>query len=328
MIGFFSALLLAAQPAAETPVPCIQAASVMATVEEIAGDPDRYLDRCVTVTGAVAGILMFSGREGMYLAHRFGSDGGTSSEGRVHRIGIDRQDIRDFGMDYPQQTTVTGRVDHCERRADRIRAAGGIPFLGGYCHYYDGPTIVVDAYSITEKRHERMVGEEARRRFGNLALMPKDWPTRPQVEGITAELVTAMRAGDRAKVAELHDFREAETEGQRGVLYRLLDDPDSAFAAVRQGPVQTAYFLMAAEDGSPFGRERSDAAAIVCFCRIAGCSDRWPISLNDTAEAPGRPYVCTHVQTYDAATRPHFYTEDVGGWTTEPAATAVFSAQA
>jgi len=325
MLGLFGALLFAAQAAPAEPVPCTEADSISATVVEIAGDPGRFLDRCVTVSGAVAGIEMYSGQEGMYLAYRFGADGNHTPEGQKHRIGIDRQDIRDLRMAYPQRTTVTGRVDSCERRYERIRAAGGIPFLGGYCHYFGGPTIVVDAYSITEKRYERMTGEDARRRFGNLAFMPEDWPARPAILSITAELLAALRAGDRAKVAELHDFRNPHDEHERAILYRLLEDSDSAFAQVRSGPVQTAYFVASAEGGSVLGGERSGAGGIACFCRIGDCSDRWPITLNDTVDSPGRPFACTRIETYEHATRPHFYTERQGGWTTEPSVTAVYS---
>src|SRR6218665_3609320 len=143
MIAFLAAFLAAAQPAPESR-PCTQREAVRATVAEIGRDPQRFLDRCVTVTGPYAGVSMFSGREGMYLLDRYGADGNPVPGSQVHRIGIDSQDMRSLQLRFPQVTTVTGRVDLCRRRYDRIAAAGGIPFLGGYCHYYEGPTIVVD----------------------------------------------------------------------------------------------------------------------------------------------------------------------------------------
>jgi hypothetical protein len=325
MIGFLAGLLLLAQPTSAPPPACTAAESIETSVTEIAGDPDRFLDRCVTVTGAMAGISLYSGREGMYLSHRFGPDGNYVPEARVHRIGIDRQDLRALGLAYPQRTTVTGRVDTCERRYARIEAAGGMPLLGGYCHYHRGPTIVVDAYSVTEQRYERMTGEAARARFGDLAFMPQNWPTRRAAEAVIAEFLAALRDGDRAKLADLHEFVDEENRHRQGVLFSMLEDPHSVFAGLRREvPLQTAYFVLAAEDGTLFGRDYEGPSATVCFCRTADCTGLWPISLNDANNAPDRPYACTKIESRDYRPgRPVLTTFIAGGWLTEPVATAM-----
>ena len=317
-----AALLFTADVSAEVSPPCTIETSTPASVVEIAGDPDRFLDRCVTVSGAVAGISIYSGREGMYLAHRFGSDGNYSEEGRRHRIGIDRQDIRDLRMAYPQQATVTGRVDSCERRYKRIADAGGIAFLAGYCHYHSGPTIVVDSYSITEKRHERLIGEAARADFGDLAFMPSDWPARAGSEAVVADFLAAVRRGDRARLAELHDFTDTDNEHRRGVLYALLQDAESPFTALRQGEApQSTLFVSMAEDGTLFGREGTAPGGLACFCRTEDCTGLWPIALNDANNARDRPFVCTHLQ--GDGSRPAWLVTPVGGgWLMEPAASA------
>ncbi|HEY6815841.1 MAG TPA: hypothetical protein VI168_09915 [Croceibacterium sp.] len=324
MLALLAPLLFAAQAAPVQPAPCTEAESVRTTVVEIGRDPERFLDQCVTVTGAVSGIFMFSGQEGMYLAYRYGREGNPDGEARMHRIGIDRQDIRNLRMTYPQETTVTGRVDSCERRAERIRAAGGIPFLGGYCHYADGPTIVVDRYSITEKRYERMTGEAARARYGNLALMPEDWPTRDQAEAAVAEFLTALRAGDRAAMAELHEAPDEPNEHYDSLLYGLLQDTYSPFLQARKGEGgQVAYFVLAGADGTLFGREYAKPTGYACFCRTADCTDRWPISSNDANNAWDRPYACTHIELRDYRPDPVFSTPVGDGWLVEPAATAM-----
>jgi len=318
-----AALLFATEVSAEAPPPCTVEESTPATVIEIANDPERFLDRCVTVTGAVAGIGMYSGREGMYLAHRYDREGRRSEQARLHRIGIDRQDIRDLQMAYPQQTTVTGRVDSCERRFKRIEEAGGIPFLGGYCHYASGPTIVVDSYSITEQRHERLTGEAARAAYGDLAFMPADWPARAGTEGVVADFLSAVRRGDRPRLAELHEFTDENNQYQREVLYALLQDTDSPFAALRQGrDPQTALFVTMAEDGTLLGGERAAPSGLACFCRTEDCTGLWPISMNDATNAPDRPFVCTHLQ--GDGSRPAWLVTPVReGWLTEPAASAI-----
>lgn len=325
MIEILSALLFAAQPVAVASEPCTEDEAIPTTVVEIATDPDRFLDRCVTVTGAVAGVSMYSGREGMYLAFRYGTDGNYSAESRLHRIGIDRQDIRNLRLAFPRQTTVTGRVDSCERRFDRVVAAGGIPFLGGYCHYFSGPTIMVDSYAITERRHERMTGETARARYGNLAFMPDDWPGRPGAEAIVAEFLTALRTGNREKLAELHDFDDENNEYQRGVLSDLLTRSHSPFAEARLAePSQVAFFVSMAGDGSLLSHEGMGSASTVCLCRTNDCTGLWPISLNDANNAPDRPYACTFLQANEHGPA-WLVTPDDGGWLTEPAATAFAS---
>jgi hypothetical protein len=324
MIAFLAAFLAAASPASAPPQPCTRRTAVHATVVEIGRNPARYLDRCVTVSGAFAGIRMYSGRDGLYLTQRFGADGNHIGANLAHRIGIDNQDMRDLRMRYPQSTIVTGRVDSCERRYQRIRAAGGIPFLGGYCHYESGPTIVVDAYEISGQRFERMTGEAARGRFGNLVAMPADWPTRAAVEAIAAEFLAALRGRDRAALTALHDIRDSANEHDRAMLYDLLDSQYSVFAQARAAaPAQTAIFVSAAADGTPFGRDSADPAAIVCFCRTSDCADRWPLTFNDANNAPGRPYACTKVEPRDwRPRRAGLSTPIAGGWLAEPAQTA------
>ena len=54
---------------------------------------------------------------------------------------------RDRGLE-PAIIRATGRIDSCKAVYDRIIAAGEIPFLGGFCHYYHG--LVIGAASVTE----------------------------------------------------------------------------------------------------------------------------------------------------------------------------------
>jgi hypothetical protein len=323
MIAFFASLVAFAQ-VHSTPPPCNPREAVRTTVVEIGRNPERFVDRCVTVTGAFAGIRMYSRQEGMYLLYRFARDGNQVAAHRVHLIGIDNQDMRDLRMRFPQRTTVTGRVDTCERRYERIRAAGGFPFLAGYCHYESGPTILVDRYSITEQSYGRMMGEEARRRFGNLIPMPEDWPNRSRVEAVAAEFLAALRARDRTKIRELHDIRDERNEHDRGVLSDLLESRYSVFTQVRdRSSSQIAMFVIAAEDDSPLGRGDERPNATVCFCRTDDCSGRWPIAINDANNEPARPYACIGVEPREG-TRGGAQVETPirGGWLREPSGTA------
>jgi hypothetical protein len=324
MIALLAAFILAAaQGTAPSPQACQASNSVRTTVAEIGRNHDRFLDRCVTVSGALIGIRIYDDRDGIYLTHRFGRDGNTPPTETHRSIGLDNQEIRNLQMRYPHEATITGRVDSCRRRSDRVVARGGIPFLGGYCHYSSGPTIIVDAWNITERSYERMTGENFRRRFGNIGFMPADWPSRPAVENLIAEFLQALRAGDRAKLSELHEARSSN-EHDRSVLYALIEDRDSVFAQVRQmAAPQTAIFVHMAEDGSFLGREDTAISALACFCRSADCSDRWPISINDANNQAHRPYACTRIEPRDwTARKAAFNTPIRGSVLHEPARTA------
>lgn len=330
------ALLAAAAPAAPAASaawptrPCTARAADPATVVEITSRPDRYFGRCVTVTGAYAGITMFNDREGIYRAHRFASDGNISAADRGHQLGIDRQQLRDLGLRHPLRTTVTGRVDICERRHARLeqqaRDRGELPLimLAGYCHYYGGPTIVVDAFQITEGSYERLTGEAARRDYGNLVPMPSDWPQRAAVEALTADFLAALRAGDRATLAALHDTRpDTSNEHDRSLLYWLLEMPQSPFAFLRRAAPSQTVFLLNGSGGTPLPHA-GYIAARVCFCRTADCTGRWPIAINDADADPQRPYVCTAIEPRDWTPRRAGFNTPVprSGFLAEPADTA------
>ena len=335
MIAFLAAIAASvSQPNPAHPLPpCTAGEAVRTSVAEIGAHPERFLDRCVTVTGAYAGITMFSGRDGLYLVNRYGRDGNHLAAHLVHRIGIDNQDLRDLRLSAPHRTTVTGRVDMCERRSARSQAAAEgarrgsqeivISFLTGYCHYYSGPTILVSAYDLTEARYERMTGEAARRAFGNLVPMPADWPARAEVETVTAEFLQALRAGDRGALAALHETNAETNEHGRALLFMLRDDQQSVFAGLRRAaPMQTAIFVSAAADGPPLGRNDGPAATI-CFCRTADCAGRWPIAINDADNDLDRPYACIRAEPRDYPPRRVVLNTPVSrGGLTEPAASA------
>jgi hypothetical protein len=133
----------------------------------------------------------------------------------------------------------------------------------------------------------------------------------------------ALRAGDRAKLAALNETDAATNEHGRALIFALLEDPQSPFAQLRAAaPAQSAIFVSAAEDGTPLGRGDGPAATI-CFCRTAGCAERWPIATNDANNDPARPYACVRAEPRDYPPRRVVLNIPVGGgWVTEPAGTA------
>src|ERR1051325_9487500 len=102
ILQFLVAVAAATTPApAFATAPCSARESARATVTQIAGNPDRYLGRCVTVAGALAGTSMYSGREVIYRPPSCGRDGNFPPANLAHRIGIDNQQIRELQLRHP-----------------------------------------------------------------------------------------------------------------------------------------------------------------------------------------------------------------------------------
>jgi hypothetical protein len=318
-----TALLALLAQAPEPPRPhCDASNSIVTTIPGIQAEPARFIGRCVTVSGAVSGRRLYTGREGIYLVSRAWEARAGDSPDFRHRLGIDGQTMRGLAR-HPSWTTVTGWLDSCELRAERARrrplAPGEIriPSLGGYCHWEGGPVLVPSDYSLRELRYDRLVGEEARQLYGNLAPMPAVWPFRRQMEVMAGDFLAALRSADREALEALYD----DQIGREDLSY-LIDDPASPFAELRgSAPSQTAHFVGMAPDGSLLDRDEPDAT--ICFCRSGDCSNKWPIARFDAENAPERPFACIRVVPRDWVTRGFgLDTMTRGGWLYEPAATA------
>src|SRR6185436_4112182 len=106
------------------PRACTAATAVRAAVTEITRRPDRFMGRCVTVTGPASGTTIYSGVDAIYLGQIPGVVSGPAatrgliglySEG--HRLRTELAPERGLA-----HLVVTGTVDSCERMRDRLRA--------------------------------------------------------------------------------------------------------------------------------------------------------------------------------------------------------------
>jgi hypothetical protein len=314
MIAFAAALALA-QPA------CTPERAVATTIETITAAPDQWLDRCVTVAGIADGILLHSGLEELYRASRFGEDGNWIPANLRHRIGIDRQELRGHPQLRARATriAVTGVVDSCERRWDRIVAAGGIPFLGGYCHYYKGPTIVVSSYSISDQHYERLVGEAARKEVGNLIEPPPDWQWRDELEEVGRSFAAAVRAGDRQRLRAMLSYGEPLEEER---IDEVLSSP--AYREMRDGGSGEVRIFTHTVGGRFRPTDDGHVSAYLCYCRTGDCTGRWPISLRDADAGEDRPYLCINAAGWIAPpAQLELHAPEGGGWLAEPRRTAL-----
>lgn len=253
----------------------------------------------------------------MYRSSRYGEDGTRVPANLRHRIGLDSQELRVHPLlgRQARRVEVIGRVDSCERRAERIVAAGGIPFLGGYCHYDGGPTLVATPYWIVSGQHERLVGEAQRRRVGDLVEPPIDWEWRDELEAVARDFADAVRAADRRRLASLLSYGQSLEEER---IVSILREP--AYRELREGRPGELRLFTQAVGGRFRPGDSGHVFAHLCYCRTADCSGRWPIASRDADAGPDRPYVCVSVSgriTPPAALS--LYAEPGGGWLAEPA---------
>jgi hypothetical protein len=300
---------------------CTPEQAVAATIEAITATPDQWLDRCVTLSGIADGIVLHAGLEQMYRTSRFAENGNFDPANLRHQIGIDRQELRGHPQLRARATNiqVTGVVDSCQRRSQRIIDAGGIPFLGGYCHYYRGPTVVVSSYTISDRQHKRLTGEAARQRVGNLVEPPADWEWRDELERIAANFAAAMRAGDRVRLGELLSYGSS-MEQER--IEQILTAP--AYRQLRDGTAGNLKLFTHMIGGRFRSDDSGHVFAHLCYCRTSDCSGRWPIASRDADAGRGRPYVCTSISGRIAPPEElSMSAPEGGGWLAEPMGTAL-----
>lgn len=326
-----SLLALAAVRAPAPPPACTPASSIRTSVTAIARNPGRFMGRCVTVSGPSSATALFSGVDGIYLGQWPSVFDGTV--GARHRIGLYSESNRlraaRLSTGGPAHLTVTGRVDSCELMQNRLRAASRqrgdaiiIPMMGGYCHWFGGPVIQLASYTHDPAvRYERLTGEAARTRVGDLVAATARTPGLAALQAFAREFADAIRRGDRAALAALHDFgTDLRGDDDRRVLAYLLEMPDSPFAEMRRG-ADPGVAIFVRRNASI---ERDvEVSGVLCFCRAGHCGDNWPISIIDAANGPDKPYACTIVEPRNwEPRRGGLHTYVNAAWLLEPARTA------
>jgi hypothetical protein len=305
VIAALATLLLSALQPSGPAEACTPQRAERTSVAAVARSPGRYIGRCVTVSGPTTGTTMFTGVEGLYLAHRGPGGHASGPPASLHRVGLYSRngEIRSRFSRSPAVLTVTGTVDSCARMQARAEAESTsrppLVMLGGFCHSVEGPVIHVVSYRANPSvRLERLAGERARRRFGTYRRPPPAWPHLPALRAFADEFLAGLRSGDRAALSALH----ADSPGEpidTALVASLLDDR-SVWAEIRRSPSpQTAIFVPTAPQSYAFAPPDPYPQGLICFCRTADCAQTWPIAWGDADNDPSRPYACTFVAPAD-----------------------------
>jgi hypothetical protein len=280
-----AALLL--QPAA-----CTREAAADATIEAIRSAPERWVDRCVAISGIASWRVLYRDGASIYQVGYWPH--AHAEAARRLRLGLDDRDVPELRSWRHAFTPVAlvGRVDTCERRHERAAAEAtraeqdpGLIALSGYCHHSGGPLVIVSQVTAGPAATRLTLASAP----GSYELMPVParWRERDALGRTAAAFVAALRSGDSGALAGLLGERPSSAQGREAAARTL-----AAFGACRRRqPAQIAHFVsrfdpdMGLQEGGAF-------SARTCLCRTGDCSRSWPLSVMDADAAPERPYAC------------------------------------
>lgn len=274
---------------------CTWQDAVPADVRQMAAEPERWRGRCVRLQGYVAHNLFVADIAGGY------SSQATNRADRPNDgwLGLYFRSRRDYRF-APRRGTVVGVVDDCASNYARgaARAAPDTLVMAtGYCHYRGGLILIPASFrSQGRARFERQMGDEARRRFGDLRTESEAGPAPSEVRALGRTFLEKVRMGDAAALrAFVGLWSEAETPEDAAwsaaFTDYLLGRNGSPIAALRDLPQpQVAFFQESL--GRVEVEEGESGDWHICFCKTADCSAVWPISAADATAEPRRPYLC------------------------------------
>ncbi len=245
-----------------------------ASLGAIAGDPDGWLGRCVTVAGIYSNEQIYADADAIY------GKSGASIGGYVDGQG---------SLDGFWRGEFTGRIGDCAVAANNIDAgllrSPGILIDGRQagCREPTGQFLLFMSQGKLERtKLVRRMRNADDSQGGDLRPAPKDWPQADEVSKLAAEFVGALRAGDRARLTGM--MKDAY-----GVEL-LLDDEPSALADLKTPGDHPMQILLRR------GVAADVADTKVCFCHKKDCSALWPIDRRDADNQPSRPYACLAIK--------------------------------
>lgn len=288
----------AAEEGGKTAPACSVADSPAMTIGEIAALGDAAIGRCVTVEGWALGFFLQADNAARYRQERVYNDH-TSTGAVLGLYGRDRGAA-------PAIVRATGRIDSCKAVYDRIVAAGEIPFLGGFCHYYYG--LVIDATTVTETGKPdivRIPAGTAGAGLGNLSPMAEG-EARATLRATFAPLLDALVKRDGAALRQLLRIEGGVPMSEERLAGRVAaltaaDSPVAALPADGSAVVEVFGWRepLWADDRTRAGRAAEMAtttSGIVCAAPKRAADARlWPIDDADVGFARGRPYVCARI---------------------------------
>lgn len=290
---------------------CTPAEAIRVDPATVTRSPQTYLGKCIEMRGIASRGRLYADRDAYYRdSPHAGSTGMT--EGVVGLYGLRLLDVH-----LAELTTVdvTGRLHEC---------VPDQPYTWGYCITYAPGRVAVGAQTIEDldETPVRLIGEDNRRRVGDLRLVAADWPHLAEAAPLAGKALAALKARDWSGLVTLGGYVGQPDERSMDRLRRALEPARTpALEAAGSGQVKWFEVVPAAD----VKVEPGDWAAEACVCRFNDCGDLWPISKMDAGAPSERPYLCLIVHRESGAPTIRPEIEFTGlrepGWTLRAART-------
>ncbi|WP_298397485.1 hypothetical protein [Sphingobium sp.] len=274
---------------------CSPATAKPTDIETIQSNYRGWAGQCVRVRGIGVDNRLYSDRQA--LTEHDPSDGANAHRSivlfpnRAPRLPENR----------PITVEVTGRVGSCQDAHDAIAEKQAatpdqIIMVGGYCHTslatYINPSHI---RALDMTRPLRLTEAETTPEQRDIIDAPADWPALPAMRDAARALFTALAERDEAGFVRLsqpyHDSPSWAKEARQD--FARLTASNGAFAQVPPNtqPERALTDRVTADDGTPFD-------LLLCRCKTADCTGKWPVLRRDADNLPSRPYLCVQANDY------------------------------
>lgn len=272
----------------------------------------NLLYKCVKVEGITSWRRVFKDTESIYQIVQFGAYQ-ANTHVREH-IGLSRHEkMRSENLhEAAKKGTLIGVLATC-----------GFT-MGGYCHYEEGPHLVLKTLNgeIID-RGFRYIGKAAEDKFGNLTLLSDDASDKIELSNLFEKWADAITNKDRKSfewVVSLSDYEGSQyTQYDKHLIAQSADEIYSHYRGLweaffdnnsvynklidrrhKQRKIFKVDFKSLPE---PIDLTFFNSDYIVCQCLKDDCTGKWPISSRDAGAHKSYPYVCKS-----------FWKNDEGKW--------------
>jgi hypothetical protein len=304
----------AANSAAAKPKPCPPASSLRTTIEAIQANVDGWNGRCVIVRGIRMRERLYSRREAtLDFIELYGRS-------TPHSLVI-YPDGRPGTEEAPRWVEITGRVGNCAWENEVVAAMQAknpneILMVAGYCHTSLAPYIRPSRIQASGSEPIPRFTEADTPVALRLLVEVPDATAIPQNQIIAARsLVAAISRRDEAAFLRI---TEPELRGDYDKLHGAkppdwlrdrIGEVHAKFTDGRMTELFSALSPLAGREEKIFV-ERDELASdtksapdklsrlVICWCRTAHCSGRWPVAPYDADNDVSRPYACVRTNDY------------------------------
>jgi hypothetical protein len=249
-----------------------------ASVRAILRDNQYYIGKCVRVRGLVAFRGLYDGTKSLYP----GGKRDLPSPGYVAVYGS-KSVSRDQLWSYRSFAEVTGTISSCDSIDTGPSEPNVIVMVVGQCHYHSGPLIIVTSITLVPNIGTRLIGELARREYGDLSQLRSD-QVAPETREKTEQWFIAVQSRDFHRVKDVLGWTFNDRDGEIRTLIDPVKSPYRTIFSVTGLP-KINYLRTSQRDGdigSTYG----------CICKTADCTYEWPISRSDADDREEWPYFC------------------------------------